>query len=256
MKGTSLPGSVTQKYQTRSWARLGVYYNIHAIIGYVMDKTFKNKILNLPRYTGKKVSEHSLYRCWASMKNRCYNKNDKKNYIWYGGRGIKVCDRWIGENGFWNFVDDMGPRPDGCSLDRIDPNGDYTPENCRWATAKEQADNRRTSLKSYMNGELVTPAEMSKITGLNIATIRKKIRDGMSGDDISLVKSSGKPRGVVCVETGEVFNSIAEAAEAHGMKAPTSISSVLAGRAHSAYGLHWRYAENADEIMGEIRRLL
>ena len=83
-----------------------------------------------------------LYRIWHSMKQRCYNRNSKK-YSIYGGRGITVCDRWLGENGFANFLNDMGDRPEGGSLERVDPNGNYEPGNCRWATKSDQAFNRR-----------------------------------------------------------------------------------------------------------------
>lgn len=81
------------------------------------------------------------WRAWAGMKQRCLNPANPK-YPDYGGRGIRVCERWLS---FEGFLEDMGEKPDGMSLDRIDVNGNYEPGNCRWATAKEQCDNRRLS---------------------------------------------------------------------------------------------------------------
>jgi len=91
---------------------------------------------------GKRTSE---YLSWSSMLSRCYNKN-KKGYHNYGGRSIEVCDRWRGIHGFENFLADMGYKPyPHASHDRIDNDGNYELNNCKWATPQEQAKNRRCS---------------------------------------------------------------------------------------------------------------
>lgn len=86
-------------------------------------------------------SKHPLYPIFNEMHQRCYNKNHPK-YHRYGGRGILVCERW---HYFENFLEDVGKRPDGMTLDRKDNNGHYNPNNCKWSTQKEQANNRQNS---------------------------------------------------------------------------------------------------------------
>ncbi len=97
----------------------------------------------MPRYIHGHVGKANPsreYRSWNMMKNRCLCENHD-SYPDYGGRGITICERW--KNSFVNFLQDMGPRPQGSSLDRIDVNGNYEPGNCRWATPQQQGRNTR-----------------------------------------------------------------------------------------------------------------
>jgi hypothetical protein len=84
-----------------------------------------------------------IYRIWFGIKRRCLSPKEKC-YRWYGGRGIKICDRWLI---FENFLADMNPCPDGMTIDRIDPDGNYEPSNCRWVTPQENQKNRRCSAR-------------------------------------------------------------------------------------------------------------
>lgn len=111
------------------------------------------------------------YDIWAAMKYRC-EKPDHSKYKDYGGRGIKVCERW---HTFTNFLEDMGEKPDNLSLDRIDVNGNYCPENCRWATKYEQANNTRKNIFFNYYGVMKTAAEISRIENIGYFCVRRRV---------------------------------------------------------------------------------
>ena len=129
------------------------------------------------------LSKKFSYQSWNAMLSRCNNKKNKA-YKNYGGRGIKVCNRWRNVE---NFYEDMGDRPEGKSLDRIDNNGNYCKENCRWATAKEQANNKRNNTTIIYKNEKTSigslALELSKKVGIPYRRIAYRIRNGWDEKD-------------------------------------------------------------------------
>lgn len=118
------------------------------------------------------MSKTKTYKDWERMIRRCENKSFE-NYNHYGGRGIKVCERW---HKFENFLSDMGEKPEGKTLDRIDNDGNYEPGNCKWATGTEQARNKRDVPLYEVKGVKKSIAEWSEISGINRETIRCRIK--------------------------------------------------------------------------------
>ncbi len=121
--------------------------------------------------------QHRIHGIWRSMKERCSNKNHDA-YARYGGRGIKVCRRWLK---FENFLLDNGPLfKEGLTLDRIDNDGNYTKSNCQWVSRGDQANNRHNNVILEHDGERMTCSQWARKLGMQEITLRKRIRAGWS----------------------------------------------------------------------------
>lgn len=121
------------------------------------------------------------YQVWINIVRRC-TKPNVKFYRHYGGRGIRVCDRWLK---FENFLEDMGVRPEGLSIERIDNNGHYEPGNCRWASSKEQARNRRGTRFILLHGERLPLTAAAERMGVSPHSLRAKIRRGQPVEGVT-----------------------------------------------------------------------
>lgn len=118
-----------------------------------------------------------LYTVWNNMRQRCYNES-RRDYPWYGGRGITVCREWKESfPNFMNWATKNGYR-NGLTLDRIDTNGHYSPDNCRWATRKEQANNRRSNRHLTHDGRTQSMQQWADELGLETSTIWRRLYYG------------------------------------------------------------------------------
>jgi hypothetical protein len=135
--------------------------------------------------SGTRNKTHGLtdtpeYNVWMHIKARCLNPHNK-SFSDYGGRDIKICDRWI--ESFDHFISDMGSRPSSKhTIERIDNSGDYSPENCRWATRHEQNQNKRNVVKYFYNGEEHTITEWAKIYNVNRDSLYDRVYRGIPFD--------------------------------------------------------------------------
>lgn len=142
------------------------------------------EIAKRERREQRKLTRPSLptkeYNSWTDMMRRCYNTKCHK-YHRYGGRGIKVCHRW---HTFSNFLEDMGERPVGSTLDRIDNDWHYTPFNCRWATQEEQTNNTCNQRYITINGERCCVTEWARRSGLTRMLINRRFENGWQNEDL------------------------------------------------------------------------
>lgn len=133
----------------------------------------------------------SVYEIWKSMRKRCRNPNDN-HYANYGGRGIRVCERW---ESFEVFSADMGPKPFGFCIERLNNNGDYEPDNCIWASRVDQNNNRRSNHFVELRGKRMTLSQAIRVSGASISssTLSARLRSGWNLETaLSLPRLSGR----------------------------------------------------------------
>ncbi len=148
----------------------------YVINGYSLSCGCYNREMTSLKLTKHKLIKSAEYRTWSSMRERCLNKNNQ-DFKHYGGRGIAICERWLNlENGFLNFFADMGKKPTPKhSIDRINTNGNYEPNNCKWSTHTEQV--RNTNRNHYIthNGETKCLTEWAEQLGINAGTLSGRL---------------------------------------------------------------------------------
>lgn len=139
----------------------------------------RNEMMSARRFKHG-LTDSPEHLAWQRIRQRCNNPN-RDGYSFYGGRGIKVCERW--ESDFMAFLSDVGPMPSStCSIDRIDPDGDYEPRNVRWVDKIVQANNTRSNHRVTFQSETRTIAEWSRLVGIRQGTLAKRIREGWPVD--------------------------------------------------------------------------
>lgn len=168
----------------------GIYYNCLCDCGNIKQVStnslkkgetkscgcYKHEIDTTIKHGGAKIGKlTSEYKTWIGIKTRCYNLNNEK-YPIYGGRGIKVCDKWLGEEGFINFLKDMGNKPSSNhSIDRINVNGNYCPENCKWSTRSEQQRNKTNTKFITFKGETLSLPDWCDKLKISKSTLIKRL---------------------------------------------------------------------------------
>lgn len=190
------------------------------------------------------MSKSRIFKIWTKIKTRCFNKNIA-NYKNYGGRGITICKEWKSDfKKFYNWAIKNG-YSDNLSIDRIDVNGNYCPENCRWATSKEQARNTRKNHTITFKGETHCISEWAELIGINYGTLYYRIEQGWDFEkNIKTKPNKGggvAGRKIKCIETGKIYNNYKEIKKEIKKINITGVWKCCAKKQKKCGGYHWEY---------------
>jgi len=195
------------------------------------------KASGVSQRTATHYHSRKVHGAWSSMKNRCKNPN-YNGYSNYGGRGISYCDRW---ESFDVFIEDMGEPPTkGHSLDRIDCNGNYSKENCRWADSVTQSNNRTNNVKFEFDGRERTLAQWASEYGIDYEVLRARYHRGLNAEKILFVGDLN-PSYTYITPNGE-FDSIPSVCKAHSIPKSTAFN-----RFKSAKAVEWVKIKNNND---------
>lgn len=193
-------------------------------------------------------SLHPLYGTWFQMISRCENPN-QNHYDRYGGRGIKVCDEW---HDFWQFVkwsDSVGGRPKGYTLDRIDNNGNYEPNNCRWADWRTQTTNKSSNVFIEFEGQTKTVTEWAEFLNLHPHTLQERLKKGWSVERALTEppsENSQKSRNKILNQysmDGILVNKYKSLSELKPPFKKQCVSQCANGKRNSYLGYIWKYED-------------
>ena len=192
-------------------------------------------------------SNIKLYRVWTGMKQRCYNTNDDFYYC-YGGKGITVCTEW--KDSFQNFYEwaISNGYNENLTIDRIDSNKNYCPENCRWANISTQNRNRTDRKRYDYKGEKLLLSEISEITGIKLSTLWKRLQRGIALD--KPVQTDNKK--MVLIDNKVLYDSVTSAANSINATL-SNVVLVCKGKRKTVNGHTAKYVEAAEARLKEIK---
>ncbi len=191
-----------------------------------------------------------LYEIWNGIKKRVNSKNEKDfHYKYYAGKNIKMCNEWYDFLVFKRWALSHGYQDD-LTIDRIDVNGDYCPDNCRWATKKEQANNKTVNVFITYNGETKTAHQWSEEFDVSYASIMRRYHQGIRGDDLFSHPSDCKKAVIVTdIQSGQqyTFDSVKDASAFTGVFR-SDIARICHGKKHTGKGYAFQYV-NKEEVV-------